>query len=208
MTPPQEEAEVDPRGAVDISPDERFGPADLLQLSIGRAIRYYRTLYDITGNDLARSAGISLGMLSRIENGTVSASLATLSALTEALGISISDIIGGCDVKRKALFQRKKHLSHGVHPIHMGESTSVKDINVDVYIIYMDGDDKIELPKIELKDICHLYCVSGRVIYENANMKYILSRGDSLMYRHADFHEIGDVMDAPCKVILSRYYKA
>ena len=49
-----------------------------LEESLGAQIRLLRRRADLTGAELATSAGISLGMLSKIENGQISPSLATL----------------------------------------------------------------------------------------------------------------------------------
>ncbi len=62
-------------------------PADgrLLEQSIGREVRAFREKMGLTIAELAKSSGISAGMLSKIENGSTSPSLGSLQALSRAL---------------------------------------------------------------------------------------------------------------------------
>lgn len=78
----------------------------MLQVAIGRAVRDRRRRYELNGADLAKAAGISLGMLSRIERGTVSPSLATLHALALCLGIPVTNLLCGYREERQAIFFR------------------------------------------------------------------------------------------------------
>ena len=52
-----------------------------LEQAIGRAVREFRKALGITVADLATSTGLSVGMLSKIENGAISPSLTTLRPL-------------------------------------------------------------------------------------------------------------------------------
>src|ERR1700687_6429324 len=54
---------------------------------LGAVARRVRESQDLTLTDVATSAGISAGMLSRLETGHVTASLETLVALAGALGV-------------------------------------------------------------------------------------------------------------------------
>src|SRR5215813_7923458 len=53
--------------------------------AIGTQVRNLRRKLDLTGAELADQAGLSAGMLSKIENGAVSASIDSLEALARAL---------------------------------------------------------------------------------------------------------------------------
>ena len=63
-----------------------------LELALGVQIRLFRRQHDLSVSDLASAAGISTGMLSKIENGQISPSLATLQAIASALGTPISSL--------------------------------------------------------------------------------------------------------------------
>jgi len=59
-------------------PRARDGPEKTLELAIGRALRGFRRRQEVTVAELASRTGLSIGMLSKIENGNTSPSLKTL----------------------------------------------------------------------------------------------------------------------------------
>jgi DNA-binding XRE family transcriptional regulator len=61
-----------------------------LEQAIGVQVRLLRRRVGITVSELAASAGLSGGMLSKIENGQISPSLASLQALAGALNVPIT----------------------------------------------------------------------------------------------------------------------
>ncbi|SVD77463.1 uncharacterized protein METZ01_LOCUS430317, partial [marine metagenome] len=65
-------------------------PENDLERAIGRQIRAFRGQLDMTGAQLARKASLSAGMLSKIENGVTSPSLATLKLLSQALQVPVT----------------------------------------------------------------------------------------------------------------------
>ena len=59
-------------------------PENTLEASIGLQLKSIRTTLGMTMSDLSKAASVSVGMLSKIENGQISPSLSTLQALAEA----------------------------------------------------------------------------------------------------------------------------
>jgi transcriptional regulator with XRE-family HTH domain len=59
-----------------------------------------RKSLDLTVAELGVAAGISTGMMSKIENGAISPSLATLDALAKALHVPISRLFDETDERR------------------------------------------------------------------------------------------------------------
>ena len=59
---------------------------------IGNVIRELRLKDNLTIAEVAAQAGISRGMVSKIENGQVSTSLETLSKIVQALGVSLAHL--------------------------------------------------------------------------------------------------------------------
>lgn len=57
--------------------------------SVGKAIKRQREIANFTMRHLANESGVSAAMISRIESGQVSPSLATLEALANALSLSV-----------------------------------------------------------------------------------------------------------------------
>ncbi len=61
-----------------------------LELAIGHEVRDFRRKLNMTVAELATMAGMSTGMLSKIENGQTSPSLATLQELSKALQVPVT----------------------------------------------------------------------------------------------------------------------
>ena len=62
-----------------------------LEVAIGREVRAFRRQQGMTVADLAGVTGLSIGMLSKIENGITSPSLTTLQILSHAFSTPITD---------------------------------------------------------------------------------------------------------------------
>ena len=84
----------------DIETGTDIGMPIKLEAAIGAEIRRLRKRQDMTMAALAESAGLSQGMLSKIETGQTSPSLATLSALADALAVPISAFFGTLEQSR------------------------------------------------------------------------------------------------------------
>jgi len=79
-----------------------------LEQYLGMQIKRQRQLQELKIADVAQLAGISQGMLSKIENAQVSTSLDTLSRLCDALGMPMSKLFSQYDQQGSgALLVRK-----------------------------------------------------------------------------------------------------
>ena len=76
----------------------------VLEVAIGREVRAFRKKLGITVADLAQATSLSLGMLSKIENGITSPSLTTLQALSHALGVPVTAFFRRFEEERAAVF--------------------------------------------------------------------------------------------------------
>ena len=68
--------------------------------AIGVQIRQLRKRQDISAAELAHQAGLSAGMLSKIENGAVSASLESLESLARALNVPLTSFFATYEERR------------------------------------------------------------------------------------------------------------
>ena len=75
-----------------------------MEASIGAEVRRLRKSLDLTVAELGLAAGISAGMLSKIENGAISPSLSTLNALAQALNVPISSLFAETEERRDCSF--------------------------------------------------------------------------------------------------------
>ncbi len=98
------------RAAVTVSPEFQdphglVGQTNRLETAIGREVREFRRQLDMTVAELSKQAKLSAGMLSKIENGRVSASLESLEALARALNVPLTSFFATYE-ERRDFFQR------------------------------------------------------------------------------------------------------
>src|SRR5690606_26360854 len=121
----------------------------VLEVAIGREVRAFRKKLGITVADLASTTEISLGMLSKIENGITSPSLTTLQALSRALGVPLTAFFRRFEEDRNAVFikagegadveRRGTRAGHQYTLLgHIGSDTS--GVVVEPYLITLSGD--------------------------------------------------------------------
>src|SRR4029078_1537352 len=75
-----------------------------LMEALGAQVKALRQPLSITASEVAQAAGLSVAMLSKIENGQTAPSLATLQALAAALHVPITALFTKCGQKRDATF--------------------------------------------------------------------------------------------------------
>ncbi len=75
-----------------------------IEASIGAEVRRLRRSLDLTVAGLAATSGMSAGMLSKIENGGISPSLASLDALAKALNVPITQLFTDAEERRDCSF--------------------------------------------------------------------------------------------------------
>lgn len=144
--------------------------------------------------ELAEQAGLSAGMLSKIENGTVSASIDSLDALSRALNVPLTTFFASYEEKRDC-----SHVpaGHGVmierrgtkagHQYHLlGHSVS-GDIVVEPYLITLTKEAK-PYTMFQHAGVEFIYMISGKVLYRHADKAYPLEPGDSLFFDAAALH--------------------
>ena len=79
---------------------------NVLEVAIGRELRAFRKQQGMTVAELSRLTDISVGMLSKIENGNTSPSLTTLQALAHALSVPLTAFFRGYEERREAVHTR------------------------------------------------------------------------------------------------------
>ena len=74
-----------------------------LETAIGREVRAFRRQQGMTVADLAAATGLSIGMLSKIENGITSPSLTTLQILSHAFSTPLTSFFRGFEERREVV---------------------------------------------------------------------------------------------------------
>lgn len=177
--------------ANDQDPHALDGARDnMLEVAIGREVRSFRKKLGITVSDLARATGLSLGMLSKIENGVTSASLTTLQRLSRALGVPVTALFRRFEERRDAVFvsagkglvieRRGTRAGHQYQLLGHSGGTSGSVI-VEPYLITLTHESDV-FPLFQHSGLEFLYILEGEVVYRHADKLYPMGPGDSLFF--------------------------
>lgn len=163
---------------------------NLLEVAIGREVHSFRTKLGITVADLASGAGLSNGMLSKIENGLISPSLTTLQSLSRALGVPVTAFFRRFEEKRDAVFVKageglaiERRGTRNGHQYHLLGHTSDRSsrIVVEPYMITLTAESDV-FPLFQHAGLEFLYMLEGEVVYRHADKLYRMLPGDSLFF--------------------------
>jgi transcriptional regulator with XRE-family HTH domain len=182
---------VEKTRAGDQDPHALQGARDnMLEVAIGREVRAFRNKLGITASDLARAADLSLGMLSKIENGVTSASLTTLQRLSKALGVPVTALFRRFEERRDAVFvsagqgllieRRGTRAGHQYQLLgHTGGATGA--VVVEPYLITLTEESDV-FPLFQHGGLELIYMLEGEVVYRHADKLYPMKPGDSLFF--------------------------
>jgi transcriptional regulator with XRE-family HTH domain len=182
-------------------------PARRLEAGIGVEVRRLRKSLDLTVAELGVAASISAGMLSKIENGTISPSLATLDALARALNVPISRLFAETDERRDCSFVKA---GNGVRIERRGTKSGHKydllghslagEVGVEPYLITLEGD-AAPYTQFRHAGVEFLYMLSGKVLYRHADRTYLMEPGDALFFDAAARHGPEELVEAPMQYL-------
>ncbi|OCJ07013.1 MerR family transcriptional regulator [Rhizobium sp. AC27/96] len=161
-----------------------------LEMAIGHEVRAYRKKLGITVTDLAAATGISLGMLSKIENGNISPSLTTLQSLSRALGVPLTAFFRRYEEPRNAVFvkagqgveleRRGTRAGHQYNLLgHIDNNSS--GVIVEPYLISLTVDSDV-FPTFQHEGMEFLYMIEGEVVYRHGDQLFPMQPGDSLFF--------------------------
>lgn len=163
---------------------------NVLEVAIGREVRAFRKKLGITVSDLARATGLSLGMLSKIENGVTSASLTTLQRLSRALGVPVTALFRRFEEKRDAVFVRagqglviERRGTRAGHQYQLlgFSGGNASGLVVEPYMITLTEKSDV-FPLFQHSGLEFLYMLEGEVVYRHGDKLYTMLPGDSLFF--------------------------
>jgi DNA-binding XRE family transcriptional regulator len=174
-----------------------------IAVAIGTQVRNLRRKLDLTGAELAEQAGLSAGMLSKIENGAVSASLESLEALARALNVPLTTFFASYEEKRdcshvasgKGLLIERRGTKAGHQYQLLGHSIS-GEIVVEPYLITLTKEAK-PYTLFQHAGVEFIYMLTGQVLYRHADKVYPLKPGDSLFFDSAALHGPEELTELP-----------
>src|SRR4029077_18306992 len=140
-----------------------------LETAIGREVRTFRRQLDMTVAELARQAGLSAGMLSKIENGMTSPSLDTLQSLSSALHVPVTAFFRKYEEERDATFVKageglkiERRGTRAGHQYQLLGHSLRRPLAVEPYLITLTEDSDV-FPLFQHEGIEFIYMLEGEV---------------------------------------------
>jgi len=185
----------------------RYVSENTLELAIGTQVKKFRVKQGMTVVDLARQARLSPGMLSKVENGLTSPSLATLNALSKALNVPVTSLFrlyeetreatyvpagGGLDIERQG--------TRAGHQYKLLGHSSAQQPTVEPYMITLSEKSDV-FPLFQHPGVEFIYVMEGEVIYRHADKTYSLKPGDSLYFDAEAPHGPEELIALPIRLL-------
>lgn len=180
-----------------------------LETAIGREVREFRRQRDMTVADLAQATGLSVGMLSKIENGVTSPSLTTLQALSAALSVPVTTFFRRFEERREAVHVKAGEAVEieraGTRAGHQYRLLGHLDANssgvmVEPYLITLTAESDI-FPTFQHEGVELLYVLEGEVGYRHGDQSFHLRPGDSLFFDADAPHGPDELMSLPVRYV-------
>jgi transcriptional regulator with XRE-family HTH domain len=178
-----------------------------LEASIGAEVRRLRKSLDLTVAELGLAAGISAGMLSKIENGAISPSLSTLEALSRALNVPISRLFAETEERRDCSFVKAgsgvridRRGTKAGHLYDLLGHSLAGEIAVEPYLITL-SKNAVPYTNFRHGGVEFIYMLSGKVRYLHSDRSYLMEPGDALFFDAAARHGPEELIDTPMQYL-------
>lgn len=197
--PPASKAVVDTIATV---PDDRR-----LMEAIGSQIRIYRTHLRMTIHEVSKQAGLSAGMLSKIERGVTSPSLATISAIANALNVPVTALFRKYEEQRDCSYVQageglviERHGTHAGHEYRLLGHNIGSRTSVEPYIVTLTDESEV-FPIFQHPGVEFIFILEGALVYRHANRTYPLNPGDSLFFDSDAPHGPEELIKLPIRML-------
>ncbi len=181
----------------------------VLEVAIGRQVRAFRRQKGATVADLASMTGLSIGMLSKIENGNTSPSLTTLQSLAHALSVPLTSFFRRFEEHREAVHTRA---GEGVEIERAGTragqqynllghiGANASGVMVEPYLITLNTESDI-FPTFQHGGIETIYMLDGELQYRHSEALYHLRPGDTLFFDADAPHGPEELVKLPARYL-------
>ncbi len=159
-----------------------------LEKALGTRVKQLRRQQDLSVADLANAAGLSTGMLSKIENGQISPSLTSIHSLAQALNVSISSLFSLADDRQDCSYvaagqgvkiERRGTKSGHIYQL-LGHLMSGDQV-IEPYLITL-AEDALPYTGFSHGGTELIYMIEGEVTYRHGDRSYKLTPGDTMLF--------------------------
>ena len=184
-----------------------------LESYLGNTVRDLRTQHGLTIADVAARAGISRGMLSKIENAQTATSLETLEQIANALGVTLSRLFRNYNipsgnaqlVKSGQGMQVVRRGTKSGHTYHLLAYDQGPQKTFEPFLITLE-DPGEEFTAFEHPGTEFIYMLEGQLEYRVGQEVFVLEPGDSLTFRGETPHRPEAMRNTPIRFISIIHY--
>ncbi|CUK18368.1 HTH-type transcriptional regulator PuuR [Ruegeria denitrificans] len=155
---------------------------------IGLAVKTHRRLAELTLSELSASSGVSTAMISKIERGQVSASLATLEALAEGIGVPLINFFAATVERSDASFVAAgegvtvQRLGSGYgHSYKLIGRAEAKHVSFESFSVTLEAPLDAR-PLYQHQGVEFIHVTDGEMVYGCGDASYHMRPGDSLSF--------------------------
>ncbi len=178
-----------------------------LEMAIGRQVRRYRKQLGLTITEMCDRTGLSAGMMSKIENGNTSPSLATLRSLSTALNVPVTSLFREFEEQREATFVKagqglsiERRGTRAGHQYQLLGHSVHNDVSVEPYLITLTKESEV-FPIFQHAGVEFIYVLQGSMVYRHLNATYSLTQGDSLFFDSDAPHGPEKLVELPVRFL-------
>jgi transcriptional regulator with XRE-family HTH domain len=184
-----------------------FGTDKQLEASIGKQVRITRKTAGVTLQQLSKQSLLSASMLSKIENGQISASLKTIQLICHALNISITSLFKQHDKDVEPTFIKsgdgltieRAGSDESRHYQLLGHNVS-GSLKVEPCLITVTSRD-YDFPDFQHKGIEFIYMLKGEMDYYYGTEIYHFQKGDSIYFDSDKPHGPKKIISDECQFL-------
>ena len=182
---------------------------------LGTTIRQLRLAHNLTIAEVSERAGISRGMLSKIENNLAATSLETLEQLANALGVTLSKLFQNYNLPRGAAQhvidgQGMEVVRRGTRAGHTYQLLAYDQgpqKTFEPFLITIE-DKQEEFPPFEHPGTEFIHMLAGKLEYRVGKDTFVLNVGDSLTFQGEIPHRPETLIETPIKFLSIIHYDA
>ena len=179
---------------------------------IGERVRDLRQSLGLTMERFAEQAGLSIGMLSKIEHGQTSPSLGSLTNLANAAGVPFTAFFRGLDEEHDAVIVPA---GQGLDIAHEGGSTgrTYQDLGslrgprrvIEPVLVTITSADEV-FPLFQHAGVELIHVLEGAVEYGYGAKRYLLRQGDTMQLRGEVAHGPTALVELPVQFLSLKVY--
>lgn len=206
---PRKEATTSRKSPTKTTRQLRAGRAndDAIIIEVGSRVKRLRTEAGLTLEEFAAQSGVSRAMLSKVERGEKSPTLAIIVRIAKGLNVSMSTLMGAePDPAQVTVIRKANRLAfkdpetgferHNLSPTHLDN-----DLEFLLHRI-PPGESSGELPAYKVPTEKYLVVHEGQLTVQTGEANYVLETGDSFYFEVRDSYRLVNAGKTPCAYYL------